>query len=193
MSEQLWQAVHQFHGHICPGIAVGYRASILALRLLGLEGQNIGATHTVIVENDVCGVDGVQYVTGCTVGNSGLVIDNRGRQAFNFISKKGQGIRVALKYPLWGSNHPIELHQKVKTGVATDAEKAEFFALRDVRGKLLYELSDDELFNVAEINVHLPGKPRLHPIVTCSICREEVMLPWSVEHEGGRACEVHFK
>lgn len=192
MNQALWESVYKFHGHICPGITVGYRASMLALKLLGMEGKNIGSTHTVIVENDVCGVDGVQYVTGCTVGNSSLIIDNQGRQAFNFISKSGHGIRVALKYPLWGSNDAIALHQKVKTGTASEAEKAEFFARRDARGKLLYELPDHDLFNVSAIEIHIPGKPRLHPIVTCLICGEEVMRPWAVEHEGGFACRSHF-
>jgi formylmethanofuran dehydrogenase subunit E len=193
MSQALWEKVHNFHGHICPGITVGYRASLLALKLLGQEGKNIGATHTVIIENDVCGVDGVQYVTGCTVGNDSLIIDNQGRQAFNFIAKSGRGIRVALKYPLWGSNYPIALHQKVKTGTASEAEKSEFFSLRNKRGQLLYELLDDELFKVTDIEVRLPGKPRLHPITVCNICGEEVMSPWAVEHENGLACKSHFK
>ena len=193
MSQELWEAAYKFHGHICPGITVGYRASMLALKLLGLEGKNISSTHTVIVENDVCGVDGVQFVTGCTVGNSGLIIDNQGRQAFNFISKSGRGIRLALKYPLWGSNYPIELHQKVKTGTASEAEKAEFFSLRNERGQFLYQLSDEELFKVSEIELHLPGKPRLHPIAVCNICGEEVMRPWAVEHENGLACKSHFR
>ena len=133
---------------------MGYRASMLALKLLGLEGKNISSTHTVIVENDVCGVDGVQFVTGCTVGNSGLIIDNQGRQAFNFVSKSGRGIRIALKYPLWGSNYPIELHQKVKTGTASEAEKTEFFPAQ--RAASLYQL-DEELFKVSEIELHLPS------------------------------------
>ena len=54
-----------FHGHYCPGILVGWRASRLALKLLGTT-RDRDEEMTAIVENDACGVDAIQFVLGCT-------------------------------------------------------------------------------------------------------------------------------
>ena len=53
--------VISFHGHSCPGLRIGIRASELARRELG----DLPDTRLVcIVETDMCGVDAVQYLTG---------------------------------------------------------------------------------------------------------------------------------
>jgi formylmethanofuran dehydrogenase subunit E len=79
VKNEQWEKTVEFHGHICPGIAVGYRAALYAARLLGREGEKIDATHFVLAYNDLCGLDGIQFVTGCSVGNAGLLIDNKGK------------------------------------------------------------------------------------------------------------------
>ena len=37
MNKELWDKCVAFHGHSCPGLAIGFRAATLALELLGLE------------------------------------------------------------------------------------------------------------------------------------------------------------
>ena len=32
-----WEDCAQFHGHKCPGLAIGYRAAVLAMEKLGLS------------------------------------------------------------------------------------------------------------------------------------------------------------
>lgn len=169
----------QFHGHICPGIVVGCRASALVLERMGCSGQLIGDSHFAVVENDVCGVDGVQLITGCTLGNDSLIIENQGKFAFAWVNKQsGEGFRILLKAPLWKSAEPLELHHKVKNGTATPEEKQRFISLRGERGCELMEFSDEDLFHVEKIVRKIPGKPRLHPFVECSSCKEPFMKPW---------------
>ena len=36
-AQALWQRAIDFHGHTCPGIAIGYRAAVYAMELLELE------------------------------------------------------------------------------------------------------------------------------------------------------------
>ncbi|MDD4802223.1 MAG: FmdE family protein [Syntrophomonas sp.] len=190
-NNELWTKAVAFHGHICPGIVVGYRASTKVLELLGLSGKLIGDTHNAIVENDVCGVDGVQIVTGCTLGNDSLIIENHGKFAFAWVDKKTRaGFRLLLKVPLWKTNEPLELHQKVKLGTATPEEKQSFISIRGQRGQELMELSDDELFKVEAIARKVPGKPRLHPFVKCAQCEESFMEPWAQTIEGKILCPV---
>lgn len=185
MRVKITDAIH-FHGHLCPGLVVGFRASSYAMKLLGYKDTIFSEAYQVVVENEVCGIDGVQVVTGCTIGNGSLIIDNQGKQAYNFVSKKtNQGIRLALRVPLWGEGESIELHQRVKMGTASELEKREFFSRRDRRGKELWEIDDNELFKVTEIEMVIPKTPRLYPFVRCSACGEEVMERWAAE-TGGR-------
>ena len=180
MNQDAWSKAVAFHGHICPGIVVGFRASMKVLELLGCPGKLIGESHYAVVENDVCGVDGVQLISGCTLGNDSLIIENQGKFAFAWVDKKsGEGYRLLLNVPLWKSNEPLELHHKVKLGIATIEEKHKFISLRGQRGLELMELSDEEMFQVTKITRRVPGKPRLHPFVKCTRCNESFMEPWA--------------
>lgn len=38
MNEALWNRCVAFHGHSCPGLAIGFRAATEALSYLGLDG-----------------------------------------------------------------------------------------------------------------------------------------------------------
>lgn len=185
-----WQAAVDFHGHICPGISVGYKASLYGLKLLDLEGKNIRTSHYAIVENDVCGVDGVQLITGCTIGNDSLIIDNQGKKAFIFVDKKtGQGVRVLLDISLWNDNgEAIILHHKVKKGTATSEEKSEFFRIREKRGLELLEIPDEEMFTWQAVNIKVPSSPRLFNFITCEICNEAAMEPWIKIQNGLKVC-----
>jgi len=180
IDKEAWSRAVAFHGHVCPGIVVGYRASVMVLELLGRSGQLLGESHYAIVENDVCGVDGVQLITGCTLGNDSLIIDNQGKFAFSWVDKKsGEGFRLLLKAPLWESDEPLELHRKVKLGTATAEERQRFIAMRGKRGQEMMELSDQDLFQVEAIVRKIPGKPRLFPFGQCTRCNEPFMRPWA--------------
>jgi formylmethanofuran dehydrogenase subunit E len=190
-NEALWQDTVDFHGHICPGIVVGFRACVLALKTLNSSFRELGKTHLAFCENDVCGVDAVQYVTGCTLGNDGLIIDNRGKFAFSWVDKKtGAGIRVLLKAPLWATNEPLYLHRKVKEGTATEEEKKQWFKIRDQRGKELMELEDKELLEVQQVQMKFPGKARLFPFLTCAGCGESFMESWATIEDGQTYCKA---
>jgi formylmethanofuran dehydrogenase subunit E len=68
----------KFNGHRCPGLALGYRAAGIAM-------EELHATRSgdedllAIVENDACGVDAIQYVTGCTIGKGNLIFRDFGK------------------------------------------------------------------------------------------------------------------
>ena len=189
LNDELWLKTVAFHGHICPGVAVGYKASRCVLELFGCLGKTIGETHYAIVENDVCGIDGVQFVTGCTLGNDSLIVENQGKFAFSWVGKKnGSGFRLLLKVPLWLDEEPIELHKKVKLEIATLEEKQRFMFLREKRGLELYQMTNAELFQCETIARRIPGKPRLHSFVKCWACNESFMKPWAVVRDGQILC-----
>ena len=68
-----YDAAVAFHGHACPGLALGYRAAEYALQHLR-TGRSDDEDLVAIVENDACGVDAIQMVAGCSVGKGNLIL-----------------------------------------------------------------------------------------------------------------------
>lgn len=87
-------AVIAFHGHSCPGLAIGIRAAELALSRL----NNPTNTQIVaVVETDMCGVDAIQFLTGATLGKGNLIHRDYGKMAFSFFHRDtGAGFRAVL-------------------------------------------------------------------------------------------------
>lgn len=51
-----------------------------------------------IVETNMCAVDAIQYLTGCTFGKGNLVHLDHGKNAYTFIRRSdGRAIRVATR------------------------------------------------------------------------------------------------
>lgn len=97
MNKELWEKSVAFHGHHCPGLAIGVRASEEAIKALNI---NFSEDEEVVCisENDACGVDGVQVILGCSAGKGNLIFRNRGKQAFTFFNRTtGEKIRLVLK------------------------------------------------------------------------------------------------
>jgi formylmethanofuran dehydrogenase subunit E len=89
-----------FHGHYCPGVTIGYRAALIAMRELGVERAQ-DEELVAICETDACGVDAVQVITGCTLGKGNLILRDWGKQVFTFGRRSdGKMLRVALRYGL---------------------------------------------------------------------------------------------
>jgi len=59
-----------FHGHSCPGLAIGIRAAELARDRLGTPDQS---DLVAVAETDMCGLDAIQFLTGCTYGKGNLI------------------------------------------------------------------------------------------------------------------------
>ena len=70
ISPRLIEETIRFHGHSCPGLALGIRAAEVALK----ESERAPDEEVVaVVETDMCGVDAIQYLTGCTFGKGNLI------------------------------------------------------------------------------------------------------------------------
>ncbi len=85
-----------FHGHSCPGLAMGYRMTKAALSFLS-NSRSKDEEIVAITENDACGVDALQYLSGCTFGKGNLVFKDYGKQVFTLYNRKSKrGVWVAL-------------------------------------------------------------------------------------------------
>lgn len=80
-----WERCIDFHGHQCPGLAIGFRVAMAARKGLGVT--SAGDEELVCVaENDSCSVDAIQLLLSCTLGKGNLLYRDRGKQAFSFSS-----------------------------------------------------------------------------------------------------------
>lgn len=79
-----WEKVVEFHGHECPGLAIGVRAVEAAKAKMGISFSK-DEEIVCVTENDACGVDAVQVLAGCSFGKGNLVYRGTGKQAFTFL------------------------------------------------------------------------------------------------------------
>jgi len=107
----LWEDAVKFHGHACPGLAMGVRAGQIALKRLGVT-RDCDEELIAISETDACSVDGIQVTTGCTLGKGNLFVKDYGKQVF-IVGKRNtcKAVKVYFK-PLEFSEGHKELRDK---------------------------------------------------------------------------------
>ena len=170
------QAV-KFHGHICPGLAIGFYASHMAMRWLAGEKSPDDETYAVL-ESCGCGADAVQAITGCTIGKGNLVIHDLGKQVFTFgIRGRPQAIRIALR-PEYTPDHRdsglLELSNKVSSGEASVEEIVEL--RRRIEGvcRAILESPGEAVFDIRGVAAEEPERQDMSATVACAKCGEPV-------------------
>ena len=147
-----WQDCVAFHGHECGGLTIGYKASLYAIELLGLEFSQ-DEQVVCIAENDACGIDAIQVMLGCSVGKGNLLFHMRGKSAYSFYNRKnGKSVRLVLK---------------PKAGLTREESFAYYQGCRP-----------EEMFEVKEATIRLPEKAKLFDSYTCDCCGEVTGANW---------------
>jgi formylmethanofuran dehydrogenase subunit E len=147
MDINLWNKAVAFHGHECPGLAIGVRASLIALEALK-TGASEDEELVCVTENDACGVDGVQALTGCTFGKGNLLYRGTGKQAFSFFDRRsGRKLRLMLR------PFTKEMSRKDKQDYILNGPAA-------------------EIFTFGEPKFGLPEEARHFETIACQICGE---------------------
>lgn len=154
---QLWNECVEFHGHTCGGLAIGFKAAIYALEVLGMNRAD-DEELVCIAENDSCGIDGIQYVAGCTLGKGNLLFRLRGKQAYNFYNRKtGKTIRLVLKE-------------------------------RKMPKEEMLDLPGKEIFDLKEVQFELPEKARIFKSYPCEKCGEMTADYFIRIQDGKKVC-----
>ena len=176
MQKELLNQIQSFHGHLCPGLAMGIRAAEIALREIGAHSTD--EEVVAVVETDMCAVDAIQFMTGCTFGKGNLIFKNYGKNAFTFIRRADdKAIRVLTKPTAWGdpNDEHRQLFAKVRKGLANADEKARFQELHVGKAMRILENAPEELFAVTEMTMKPPKIARIHTTILCEECGEAAM------------------
>lgn len=190
MEKSPWEKAVEFHGHACPGLAIGYRVSEIALKKLDAL-RSPDEELVAIVENDACGVDAVMLLTGCTLGKGNLIYRDLGKQVYTFGSRNGnRALRIAVNGAILHKPNPVlaELRKKVFGGTASDEEKAQFQQAQAKRIEDILHLPEEQFCQVKEIDFDFPSKAGIFPSVQCSSCGEYVMEPRARVRNGEFVC-----
>ncbi len=167
------RAAAEFHGHMCPGLAIGYRATKEAMERMGID-RSGDEELVCVVENDSCSVDAVQFLAGCTFGKGNLIFRDYGKQVFTFASRyrPGKAVRASLKPGAF-----------VPAGEDVDPTRR-----REQAIERLVKAPIQEIFIVDEIDFELPPEAVICPSVPCEDCGEPTMQTKLVEVGGRRLC-----
>ena len=189
MNRPDWRRCIAFHGHVCPGIAIGYRAARGGLDLLD-EARAADEEIVAIVENDACGTDAVQVLTGCTFGKGNFIFKDFGKQAFTFFSRSsGKGVRIVLRPEALDTDERQQaLIQKIREEIADADEQAEYHQYHLNRTRKVLSMPFDILFKIESVCVPLPEKARIVSSARCDRCGEPVMSTMLTDIDGQEVC-----
>jgi formylmethanofuran dehydrogenase subunit E len=149
-----YEEIVRFHGHACPGLAIGYKMAMAAMEHL----ESVRAEDeqlVAIVENDACGVDALQCVTGCTFGKGNLLFRDYGKQVYTIYCRSSRsGVRVHFH----GKEIPEGLHED-----------------RKAVAKWILSAHSDSILSVTPVSIPEPEPVRIFKSIPCAFCGESVM------------------
>ncbi len=154
----------KFHGHKCPGLAIGIRASEIALRDIGHHSKD--EEVVAVVETDMCGVDAIQFLTGCTFGKGNLIFKDHGKMAFSFFNR--------------------ETEKKIRVRISPEVQ-----IQRDDMNKRYDEIMNydlKKLFVIESPKSIIPKKARLLDSFVCNSCGEKTMETRGRLFSGEKLC-----
>ena len=193
ISPEQIDATIAFHGHSCPGLAIGIRAAELALREL----DNPKDTEIVaVVETDMCGVDALQFLLGTTMGKGNLIHRDHGKMAFSFFRREtGRGFRALLNPAARGGmdDEMAELMRMSANGTATEAQRQRMTDLRAGLQQRFMILPLEEMFQMTKVDQGAPRPPKILESLVCDHCGEKTMESRTRRFAGATLCIPCFQ
>ena len=176
--EGLLQAAEALHGHRCPMLALGVKAGHYALTQLFPEGHIHGVTAVLEAAN--CFADGIQWVTGCTLGNGGLILKDLGKTAVTVARHDGAALRLVVRPDFRErlfSKYPTvqPLFDKVMLkGTADHEERHRFQHMWSAMARRELDTPMEEHFLIKNVTISAPHGRHRPPGVVCRGCGEGV-------------------
>ena len=179
----------EFHGHTCPGLAIGYR---IAKYVKEHYPRSQDEELVCIAENKSCSIDAIQFMLGCTAGKGNLLFKDYGKQAFTFYSRdKNKALRIYFRGGILKGMD--ELRQKMVQGELGPEDRERMAAFRSQATEKVLSARDEDILTVEEVDIPAPEKARIHPSLKCEECGEEFMEVLGRTAEGKVLCKDCFE
>lgn len=164
-AKDLMEQAVEFHGHSCPGLAIGVLVSNYIL-----EHNNefsIDEELVAVVENDNCSVDAIQALLGTTFGKGNLLYNDYGKNNYTFYNRTTKrAIKLSLKNINFGSRD----------------------LPREERIQNLLDAKPEEIFNIEEVKFDSPQFAQIHESIICENCGDPTMSTRVKEFKGKKLC-----
>lgn len=185
--------VVKFHGHACPGLALGYRVAKYILR--EFPRRALDEELVAIVENNSCAVDAIQVMLGCTFGKGNLIFKDYGKQVYTFIERKnGNAIRISIDWTSPPeSEKEKEMWKRYSNGEKTEEVLKFVHNMKSKKIKIILNAKDDELLKIKKFKMKAPEEAKIYPSIRCSICKEKMMEPKARIKNGQIVCIPCFE
>jgi len=182
-----------FHGHFCPGLAIGIQAARIGLATCGHDGDE---DVVAVVETDMCAVDAIQALTGCTFGKGNLVHRDYGKNAFTFYRRRdGAAVRL-LTRPDAVETVDAEFVAARQAGKETSFDPANGSDLSRLAercaGRIL-ALDPESLFTRTAPAQVAPRRAAILESLVCDACGETVMESRTRRFAGQTLCIPCFR
>lgn len=165
----------KFHGHRCWASVAGVRAGLAALRLLGVKRSGGRQLHAFIEIGEdhggMCFGDGVQYVTGCTLGKGNMEKTPYGKLAVTLIERaSNRAVRVSYKPTLAKQISDSAFMVKRGQGMEPDEiPEAEQMELVD----MVWNAAEADVLSIGEVfQFEREWFPEVMGFVPCAACHE---------------------
>lgn len=116
MENLLWEEAAKFHGHKCPGLAIGVKACEAIITKMNLNPKE--DKIICISENNTCPVDGIKSIFGCDFDKKTLFYEETDELAFNIFNLK--------------DNNSLRIIYKDKANILTKEEKINHILNADI-------------------------------------------------------------
>ncbi|MBP1911404.1 FmdE family protein [Thermococcus stetteri] len=195
-AEGILEYAREFHGHVCPYLALGIRASLIAMEELGVgrldHSSSVDESVLAVVEINSCFTDGVQVATGCTLGNNSLIYLDLGKTALTLVRRSTwEGVRVYADAEKLAKYYPpgaTELFNKVvKEREGTPEERKRLGELWEEAAMRMLHLPGEE-FKIERVRVPPIEQAPIVESVRCAKCGELVMETRTVHVNGEPLC-----
>jgi formylmethanofuran dehydrogenase subunit E len=166
LRDDMWQEAVRFHGHSCPGLAIGARIALDFREEAGLADRAEDEEIAAVVETDACGVDGIQVILGCTAGKGNLWLQKRGKHVFTLFQR---GLEKNGKRYIWRA-------------YGLDGQS------REERTDFFLNGPKERLYSVEAARCPLPPEAAIYPSINCALCGEHTAEPQLRVRDGQMIC-----
>ncbi|MBW9221846.1 TraR/DksA C4-type zinc finger protein [Methanothermococcus sp. SCGC AD-155-C09] len=170
MDEDLKKII-DFHGHFCPGIAMGYRVAKYVMKNYKKSSDE---ELVAIVYNDSCSVDAIQCLLSCTFGKGNLIFKDYGKHVYIFYHRENKkGIRISFKEEI--SEKIGDIRNKILNAKGENRNMEHINKLKKEYSDEILRLSEEELFDIMDIDIPEPKRAKIYPSIKCEECGEYFM------------------
>ena len=170
------------HGHKCPAMPMGLRAGAAAMDALGVERARDGQLMALVEIGEdhcaTCFADGVQMITGCTVGKGNIRKLHYGKWGLTLIDKKrGRAVRVVPRAEVMQANKETPFFTEYRNqGVPASEVPEEVVAPLVER---VMSMPAGRIFQISEVfDRKWEDNPHSFESFPCEICGEMTVEPY---------------